>query len=195
MSFWQRLLAFFGLYKPPAPAQPAPELPPAQVYPTAISAAGLKLVEHFEGCYLTAYQDSVGVWTIGWGRIQYDDGTPVQQGDSCSQAKADEWLAKDVETDGSQFVRKWATANGKALTQQQFDALASFTYNRGAGRFHQLCGMAGEMANNLLTFDYAGSPPKQLPGLTRRRWAERAMYLGQDWTVFMGSDWQKFAHL
>ena len=32
-----------------------------------ISQAGLKLIEEFEGCRLTAYQDVVGVWTIGYG--------------------------------------------------------------------------------------------------------------------------------
>lgn len=177
---------------PPAPHNPEahPESPAA----LKIGASGLTLIRHFEGCYLHAYQDSVGVWTIGWGRIKYDDGSPVKQGDSCDQAAADRWLLEDIEKDGSQYVRGWAARAKVPLTQDQFDALSSFTYNRGAGRFSQLVAMPGAIFDNILAFDFAGPKKEVLPGLTRRRWAERAMFLHQDWTVFLGGDWRKFAH-
>lgn len=153
-----------------------------------ISDDGLALVKHFEGCRLQSYQDSVHVWTIGWGRIRYDDGASVGPGDTCTQAQADAWLMEDLEKEGAHYVKAWVKT---PLTAGQFSALVSFTYNRGAGRLKEkLVGLlnAGDYpsaARTLLEYDYAGSPPRTLPGLTRRRKAERAMFLGEDWRVFV----------
>lgn len=189
MNFWQKILALFGI-------SPVPKLflvpnPEPETKMLTISHNGLELIKEFEGCQLKAYQDSVGVWTIGWGRIVYDNGSPVKQGDSCDQAAADRWLLEDIEQEGSHFVRAWRSQ----ASQEQFDALSSFTYNRGAGRLRELLAMPGAIHDNMLAFDFAGSEHKHLPGLLRRRWAERAVYLGRDWSAFKGSDWRRFAKL
>jgi lysozyme len=54
------------------------------------------LIKRFEGCRLEAYQDSVGVWTIGWGTTRYPDGSPVSPGDKITQAEADYYLEYEV---------------------------------------------------------------------------------------------------
>lgn len=142
-----------------------------------ISDAGLAMCKEFEGCYLTAYQDAVGVWTIGYGKIRHADGTPVKAGDTCTQAEADAGLREDIETDAEHYMRAWIKA---PLTQNQWDAIADFTFNRGAGRLRQLLA-TGDVAAHLREFDYAGNPPRRLVGLARRRAAELLMYRGEDW--------------
>lgn len=160
-----------------------------------INAEGLALVEYYEGLYLKAYQDSVGCWTIGLGRIKHDDGAPVKEGDTCTKEQADAWLQTDLEKDGGHFVSAWVT---KPLNENQYSALVSFTFNRGAGRFHDgdtkhhLKGIlpflnAGDFqgaADEMLLFDWAGNVDNHLLGLQRRRRSERALFLGQDWAQY-----------
>ena len=65
-----------------------------------ISNNGLNLIKKFEGCRLTAYQDTVGVWTIGYGTTNADQaitGTSIRQGLRISQETADEWLRQSVD--------------------------------------------------------------------------------------------------
>jgi lysozyme len=133
---------------------------------------GLRLTESFEGCRLQAYLDSVGVPTIGYGHTH-----GVTMGMTCTQEQAQQWLQQDVQI-AVQAVNKMATV---PLTQQQFDALVDFTFNLGtgslqhstllrllnAGDYH---GAAGEFEK----WDKAGG--KVLPGLLKRRKAERDMF-------------------
>ena len=66
-----------------------------------ISEKGLNLIKKFEGCRLAAYHDSVGVWTIGYGTTNADKaitGTSISQGLQISQATADEWLRRSIDT-------------------------------------------------------------------------------------------------
>lgn len=157
----------------------AGEKPFEKVTPPAdwkISQAGVDLIKHFEGCSLKAYADPVGIWTIGWGRIVHPDGIRVKEGDTCTQEQADKWLLEDIEKEGSHFVRAWA----KPAKQCEFDALSSFCYNRGAGRFRDLL-RTNNILNYIRVFDYAGTPPKSLEGLARRRAAEWLMYQGLPW--------------
>lgn len=151
-----------------------------------INQAGFELVKHFEGCYLRAYQDSVGVWTIGWGRIKYDNGGPIEQFDVCTQAEADTWLLEDLENDGGRYVRAYIS---EGLNPNQFSALCSFTYNRGAGRLKEAVDKAGArgvsaLAEVILQYDWAGADHKYLLGLDRRRHAERELFNGNDWRKF-----------
>lgn len=44
------------------------------------SEKGIALIKEFEGCKLTAYRDSVGVWTIGYGWTQPVDGKLIRAG-------------------------------------------------------------------------------------------------------------------
>jgi GH24 family phage-related lysozyme (muramidase) len=53
--------------------------------------AGLTLLKRFEGCRLEAYQDSAGIWTIGYGHIE-----GVSEGQTVTQAQADAFLCDDA---------------------------------------------------------------------------------------------------
>src|ERR1044072_4619759 len=90
----------------------------------------LALIKEFESCKLRAYQDSVGVWTIGWGITQYENGVEVKQGDQITLARANELLAWEVnlKSDGVSTL-----TNNQKLTSNQFSALVSFAYNVGLG--------------------------------------------------------------
>ncbi|MWS09222.1 glycoside hydrolase family protein [Escherichia coli] len=139
---------------------------------------GIALIKEFEGCKLTAYQDSVGVWTIGYGWTQPVDGKPIRAGMTIKQETAERLLKTGMvsyESDVSRLVKV-------GLTQEQFDALVSFTYNLGARSLS-----TSTLLRKLNAGDYAGAADeflrwnkaggKVLNGLTRRREAERALFL------------------
>lgn len=139
---------------------------------------GIALIKEFEGCRLRAYRDSVGVWTIGYGWTHPVDGKPVGLGMAISQETAERLLKNGLvsyEMDVTKVVRV-------PLTQAQFDALVSFAYNLGSRSLSSSTLMrklnAGDYAGaaeEFLRWDKAGG--KVLPGLTRRRAAERALFL------------------
>jgi GH24 family phage-related lysozyme (muramidase) len=142
------------------------------------SEKGIALIKQFEGCKLTAYQDSVGVWTIGYGWTHPVDGKPVRAGMTIKQETAERLLKTGLvsyEIDVSRLVKV-------GLTQGQFDALVSFTYNLGARSLS-----TSTLLRKLNAGDYAGAADefmrwnkaggKVLNGLTRRREAERALFL------------------
>lgn len=142
------------------------------------SEKGIALIKQFEGCKLTAYQDSVGVWTIGYGWTQPVDGKPIRAGMTIKQETAERLLKTGLvsyESDVSRLVKV-------GLTQGQFDALVSFTYNLGARSLS-----TSTLLRKLNSGDYAGAADeflrwnkaggKVLNGLTRRREAERALFL------------------
>ena len=142
------------------------------------SAKGIALIKQFEGCKLTAYQDSVGVWTIGYGWTQPVDGKPIRAGMTIKQETAERLMKTGLvsyESDVSRLVKV-------GLTQGQFDALVSFTYNLGARSLS-----TSTLLRKLNAGDYAGAADeflrwnkaggKVLNGLTRLREAERALFL------------------
>ena len=139
---------------------------------------GIALIKEFEGCKLTAYQDSVGVWTIGYGWTQPVDGKPIRAGMTIKQETAERLLKTGMvsyESDVSRLVKV-------GLTLGQFDALVSFTYTLGARSLS-----TSTLLRKLNAGDYAGAADeflrwnkaggKVLNGLTRRREAERALFL------------------
>lgn len=139
---------------------------------------GIALIKQFEGCKLTAYQDSVGVWTIGYGWTQPVDGKPIRAGMTIKQETAERLLKAGLvsyESDVSRLVKV-------GMTQGQFDAMVSFTYNLGARSLS-----TSTLLRKLNAGDYAGAADeflrwnkaggKVLNGLTRRREAERALFL------------------
>ncbi|EMX9223712.1 TPA: lysozyme [Citrobacter koseri] len=142
------------------------------------SEKGIALIKEFEGCRLTAYQDSVGVWTIGYGWTQPVDGKPIRAGMTIKQETAERLLKTGLvsyESDVSRLVKV-------GLTQGQFDALMSFTYNLGARSLSTStllrklnAGDCAGAADEFLRWNKAGG--KVLNGLTRRREAERALFL------------------
>ncbi|EMN5321677.1 lysozyme [Enterobacter hormaechei] len=139
---------------------------------------GIALIKAFEGCKLVAYQDSVGVWTIGYGWTQPVDGKPIRAGMTIKQETAERLLKTGLvsyESDVSRLVKV-------GVTQGQFDALVSFTYNLGARSLS-----TSTLLRKLNAGDYAGAADeflrwnkaggKVINGLTRRREAERALFL------------------
>ena len=138
------------------------------------SPAGLALIKRFEGLRLEAYQDQVGVWTIGYGSTR-----GVKAGDKITEGEAVARLVDDLQ--GAEAgVRRLVTVT---LTQNKFDALVSFVFNLGAPALasSQLLrllnsGKASLAAEEFLRWMHAGGAI--VDGLVRRRKAERAMFLG-----------------
>lgn len=136
------------------------------------SLGGQRLTQSFESCRLTAYPDSKGVPTIGWGHTR-----GVRLGDTCTQAQADAWLLEDIQEAVAAVNRLVSVA----LTQHQFDALVDFTFNAGEGNF-----ASSTMLRKLNAGDSAGAEAEfsrwdmcggaHLAGLARRRAAEAAMF-------------------
>ncbi len=142
-----------------------------------ISKNGLKLIKEFEGCFLKAYKDPVGVWTIGWGTTSADKeitGTYIKQGMFISQSLADKWLEESINKKYSPKVNKYNSIYN--FNQNQFDSLVSFAYN--VGSIDQLSSYGTrsieEISNHILAYNKAGG--KVLPGLTRRRKAEKELF-------------------
>ncbi len=137
------------------------------------SSTGLALTEQFEGLRLTAYQDSVGVWTIGYGHT----GPDVQPGLTITQEQASALLPQDV-AGAVAAVNRLVTVT---LTQNQFDALVDFTFNEGQGNLASStllrelnAGNTAGAAAQFLVWVYAGGV--QVPGLVKRRQAEAALF-------------------
>ncbi|WP_312480050.1 lysozyme [Kosakonia cowanii] len=143
-----------------------------------ISDKGISLIKQFEGLRLTAYKDAVGVLTIGYGWTQPVDGKPIRPGMTIKEETAERLLRTGLvgyESDVSKLVKV-------KLTQGQFDALVSFAYNLGARELS-----TSTLLQKLNAGNYAGAADefprwnkaggKALAGLTRRREAERALFL------------------
>ncbi|MFE0619725.1 lysozyme [Bacillus altitudinis] len=140
-----------------------------------ISSAGIKLIKSFEGCKLTAYKPvpTEQYWTIGWGHY----GPDVKQGQQITQAQADAMFVEDLAKYEAYVNNQAYVPLTDKLTQNQFDALVSFTYNCGAGNLKTLC-KAGrtltDIAASITKYNKAGS--NVLSGLVRRRQAELDLF-------------------
>lgn len=137
-----------------------------------IGEAGLALIKEFEGCKLIAYQDSVGIWTIGYGSTR-----DVHKGMIIDATEAEIRLLRDLEV-AEKCVTNSVTV---PITSNQADALISFTFNLGCGNLRKSTllrrlndGDDEGAANEFTKWDMAGG--KVLPGLTRRRLAEQALF-------------------
>lgn len=145
-----------------------------------ISQKGINLIKEFEGCYLTAYKCPADVWTIGYGHTGNVDGVPIHAGMKITQAKAEELLVTTLDKKYEPAVRKFTTLN-----QNQYDALVSFCYNLGTGIFkgNLLNAINAEnwnsVADQILLYNKArvNGVLTELAGLTRRRKAERKLFL------------------
>lgn len=145
-----------------------------------INDRGIELVKHFEALYLKAYQDEVGVWTIGWGHtgLTHKDGT-VHQGRTITEDEAQALLRYDMENFESR-VEKLITVE---LNDDQFSSLVSFDFNTGGlekSTMRQLLNAEDyeAAAGQFTRWDKAGG--QRLKGLTRRRISERRLFDGED---------------
>ncbi|ENX41334.1 lysozyme [Acinetobacter sp. NIPH 2100] len=143
-----------------------------------ISVDGIHLITSFEDLKLHAYDDGVGVWTIGFGTTVYPNNIRVKKGDSCTLEQAKSFFQHDLR-------RFQATVNENvnvALSQNQFDALVSLTFNIGQTAFKN-----STLLKKLNANDYSGAADqflvwnkgggKILKGLVRRREVERNLFL------------------
>lgn len=144
---------------------------------TGISPAGVELVKRFEGFRSKAYQDPVGVWTIGYGETRGISRFTRPW----TEQKAAAALRRRLDRDYFPTVKALPTF--RSLNQHQVDALTSFIYNVGPGGLGTgtVIGRAlrtahfTDAANGLLLWNKAGG--RALAGLTARRQAERALFL------------------
>lgn len=145
-----------------------------------INARGLALVKHFESLYLNAYQDPVGIWTIGWGHtgIKHNDGT-VKRGRVITQAEAIQLLEHDM----AYFEEAVSRLVKVDLNEDQFSALVSFAFNVGATNLSRSTLLKKLNARDtwgaaceFIAWKYAGG--KVLSGLLRRRRSERNLFCG-----------------
>lgn len=144
-----------------------------------ISADGIALVKHFEGLYLKAYQDSVGVWTIGWGHtgLTHKDGT-VKAGRVITRDEAGTLLRYDMDF----FEGRVCRFISVPLSDDEYAALVSFDFNTGGLGDSTLrrklnAGDRAGAANEFQRWNKAGG--RVLAGLTRRRKSERNLFLGK----------------
>ncbi|WP_407507355.1 lysozyme [Acinetobacter baumannii] len=142
------------------------------------SDVGVDLISSFEGTRTTAYDDGVGIWTIGTGTTVYPNGVKVKQGDTCTPEQAKVYFKHDL----AKFEKTVNEAVTVPLNQNQFDALVSLTYNIGSGAFKNSTllkklnkGDYQGAADQFLVWNKAGG--KVMKGLVRRREAERALFL------------------
>ena len=142
-----------------------------------ISQEGLDLIKKFEGCELKAYQDSVGVWTIGYGHTK-----GVEEGQEITQDEAEDMLASELdEYEG--YIRDMVECD---LEQCQFDALVAWVYNLGPTNLRSSTMLKrlnkkdfDDVPNQIKRWDKAGG--KVLAGLVRRREAESLLFEGKEW--------------
>ncbi|WP_434279558.1 lysozyme [Acinetobacter sp. CE-15] len=109
----------------------AKEIGFAQDQITYVSPQGVDLICGFEGLELKAYDDGVGVCTIGYGTTIYPHGKAVQYGDTCTIEQAKNYMQYDLR----RFEKAVTAAVNVPLNQNQFDALVSLSYNIGIGAF------------------------------------------------------------
>ena len=139
------------------------------------SEKGLALIRQFEGLRLLAYKCAAGVPSIGYGHT-----ARAKMGQSITKERAEELLREDV----ARFEAAVSRLVTVPLTQGQFDALVAFAFNVGHGALERSTllrllndGKCDEAALQFGRWVKGGG--KELPGLVRRRAAERALFEGK----------------
>jgi len=133
------------------------------------------LVAGFEGGRLAAYRCPAGVWTVGYGAT----GPDIHEGTVWTQAQADARLDADLQ----RFAAAVLGMAAVALEPHELAALTSFVFNVGAGALRKSTLLrklnAGDRQGAAAEFArWNRSGGRVLPGLTRRRDAERRLFLG-----------------
>lgn len=130
-------------------------------------------ISSFEGCRLSAYKCSAGVWTIGYGHTE-----DVKEGDTCTEEQANAWLIEDIRN--TQLLL--AHYVNVPVSEGEFVALVSLAFNVGVGTLMKSkllrklnAGDRDGAAKEFLDFDLANG--KRIAGLTRRRKQEHDLFL------------------
>lgn len=137
------------------------------------SDSGIALIKHFEGFRRTPYLCAGGKWTVGFGHV-------IRSFETFSKITEEqaENILKDDLIHAENAVNALITV---PLTQNQFDALASLTFNIGRENFLTSTLLkklnAGDVTGAAAEFKkWRKSAGKVLPGLVRRRAAETALF-------------------
>ena len=168
-SFWQdkRKILIFSIYT----------LFLFVVHSNKISGEGIALIKFFERCRLTAYRDTGGVWTIGYGHTK-----GVRSGLIWTQNQADSALLTDLRKSEG-YVDHYVKV---PLKQYQFDALVSWTFNLGSGNLRSSTllkklnkRLYNEVPKEIERWNKVNG--RVLLGLQRRRSAEALLFQGKNW--------------
>ena len=137
-----------------------------------VSQECVDLVKFFEGFEANAYLCPANVWTIGYGRTK-----DVREGDIIPEVQAERDVVEELE----EFAEQVLNSVKVELTQNELDALTSWTYNLGVGNLQ-----SSTLLKKLNTGDYESVPSemvrwnkaggKVLAGLTKRREAEAELW-------------------
>lgn len=137
---------------------------------------GIELIKRFEGLSLKPYICSAGKPTIGYGSTFYPDGRKVKfTDDSITRQQAETLLTDTLKT----FEARVNRAITVPLTQNQFDALVSHTFNTGGSEtLFRLINQRADISliEDWWTTRYITANKKPLAGLIRRRRAEFELY-------------------
>ena len=155
-----------------------------------VSAKTIEMIKHHEGVRFKPYQCPAKLWTIGVGHVLYPNQgkMPIDQRSGYALHPEDNRaFSKDevnaiLRADLARFEKGVATYCPVPLTQGQFDALVSFSFNVGLGTLQRstmrqkvIRGDMAGAAEELLKYCMAGG--KILKGLQKRRIDERAVFL------------------
>ena len=137
-----------------------------------ISAKGLDLIKKFEGLELESYLCPADVWTIGYGSTK-----GVKEGMSITEEEAEALLKKEAQ-EYCDYVKEYVSVT---LTQNQFDALVTWTYNLGPRNLKNSTLLEvlnkeeyDKVPEQILRWTKAAG--KELNGLVRRRQAEADLF-------------------
>ncbi|MEO1339825.1 MAG: lysozyme, partial [Cyanobacteria bacterium J06635_13] len=159
------------------PAKPIKQKPKQEPIPEI----AINLIKEFEGFKDYAYIDTDGTPVIGYG-LSRINGVPVRIGDRITPSEADSALDAHLQ----EIQQELAKVVKVELTEQQLSALASISFNVGVGAIKN-----STLLRKINAQDYAGAANEflrwdktnmrgrlvQLPGLSRRRAAERSLFL------------------
>ena len=142
-----------------------------------ISENGIALIKKFEGCKLTAYKDSKGIWTIGYGftnACKSVTGLTIKSGTKITQAQAEKWLPQVLDAIYVPLVAKYDSTYH--FNQNQIDALTSFAFNIGSINKLTNNGKRTIAQISAKFPEYNKCAGKVLDGLVKRRAAEKELF-------------------
>jgi lysozyme len=147
--------------------------------------AAVRIVKNYEGLRLQAYDDGVGVWTIGYGTTRYPNGQAVKPGDSCTEQQAESYLQNDI--GGYAKTLASTVPYWNQMNSNQRSALISFAYNLGPAfygnsGFNTISGVLrdkrwSDVPAALELYSMPGT--NVYAGLLARRKAEGQLWLGK----------------
>ncbi|MGU3575630.1 lysozyme [Brucellaceae bacterium C25G] len=140
-----------------------------------INAAGLSLIQQWEGLKLTAYKDVAGIWTIGYGHTSTAGAPQVKQGMQITKTEASRILRSDL----AKFEKRVSDLVKVPLSDNQYAVLVSFDFNTGALHKSTLLKKLNKGDYNAVPAELAkwvNAGGKRVQGLVNRRAAEAGLW-------------------